>query len=148
MARQTKKEFMPYKSSTPHESISDEAKLANWGNMQHKLTAQNLDDVTQDIIFLKTQMEKEKQKIKAITTKLGLLDHLLHDLAKIKIAMEIAATKTDKRLAVLEELLTKTKKLKKKSHTVNEHVFAIATKGHQRKSSHGKSLFFGHFSVS
>ena len=62
--------------------------------------------------------------------------------------MEIAATKTDKRLAVLEELLTKTKKLKKKSHTVNEHVFAIATKGHQRKSSHGKSLSFGQFSVS
>ena len=62
--------------------------------------------------------------------------------------MEIAATKTDKRLAMLEELLTKTKKLKKKSHTVNEHVFAIATKGHQRKSSHGKSLCFGHFSVS
>ena len=84
MAGQTKKEFIPYKSSTPHESISDEAKLANWGNMQHKLTAQNLDDVTQDIIFLKTQMEKEKQKIKAITTKLGLLDHLLHDSAKIK----------------------------------------------------------------
>ena len=84
MDGQTKKEFVPYKSSTPDQSVSDEAKLANWGNMQHKLTAQNLDDVTQDIIFLKTQMEKEKQKIKAITTKLGLLDHLLHDSAKIK----------------------------------------------------------------
>ena len=62
--------------------------------------------------------------------------------------MEISATKTDKRLAVLEELLTKTEKLKKKSHSVNEHVFALATKGHQRKSSHGKSLSFGQFSVS
>ena len=148
MDGQTKKEFLPYKSSTPDQSVSDEAKLANWGNMQHKLTAQNLDDVTQDIVFLKTQMAEEKQKIEAITAKLGLLDHLLHDSTEIKIAMEIAATKTDKRLAVLEELLTKTKKLKKKSHTVNEHVFAIATKGHQRKSSHGKSLCFGHFSVS
>ena len=49
---------------------------------------------------------------------------------------------------MLEELLTKTEKLKKKSHTVHEHVFALATKGHQRKSSHGKSLSFGQFSVS
>ena len=93
-------------------------------------------------------MAEEKKKIEAITAKLGLLDHLLHDSTEIKIAMEIAATKTDKRLALLEELLTKTEKLKKKSHIVNDHVFALATKGHQRKSSHGKSLSFGQFSVS
>ena len=93
-------------------------------------------------------MEEEKQKIEAIIAKLGLLDHLLHDSTEIKIAMEIAPTKFDKRLAVVEELLTKTEKLKKKSHSVNEHVFALATKGHQRKSSHGKSLSFGQFSVS
>ena len=60
---QTKKEFLPYKSSTPNQSVSEEAKLANWGNMQRKLTAQNLDDVASVIIFLKTQMAKEKQKI-------------------------------------------------------------------------------------
>ena len=48
MDGQTKKEFVPYKSSTPHQSVSDEAKLANWGNMYHKLTAQNLDDVAQE----------------------------------------------------------------------------------------------------
>ena len=93
-------------------------------------------------------MEEEKQKIEAIIAKLGLLDHLLHDSTEIKIAMEIAATKSDKRLAVLEEILTKTEKLKRKSHIVNEHVFALATKGHQRKSSHGKILSFGQFSVS
>ena len=116
--------------------------------MQHKLTAQNLDDISQDIIFLKTQMAEEIQKIEAITAKLGLLDHLLHDSTEIKIAVEIATTKIDKRLAVLEELLTKTEKIKKKSHTVNEHVFALATKGHQIKSSHSKSLSFGQFSVS
>ena len=112
------------------------------------MTAQNLDDVAQDIIFLKTQMAEEKQKIEAITAKLGLLDHLLHDSTEIKIAVEIAATKTNKRLAVLEELLTKTEKIKKKSHTINKHVFALATKGHQRNSSHNKSLSFGQFSVS
>ena len=92
--------------------------------------AQNLDDIAQDIIFLKTQMAEEKQKIEAITTKLGLLDHLLHDSIEIKIAVEIAATKTDKRLAVLEQLLTKTETLKKKSHVVSDHVFSLATKGH------------------
>ena len=63
-------------------------------------------------------------------------------------AVEIAATKTNKRLAVLEEILTKTKTLKKKSHVVSDHVFALATKGHQRKSSHSKSLYFGQFSIS
>ena len=98
--------------------------------MQQKLTAQNLDDIAQDIIFLKTQMEKEKQKIEAITTNIGLLDHLLHDSTKIKIVVEIAATKIDKRLAVLEELLTKTETLKRKSHIVNDHVFTLDTKGH------------------
>ena len=49
---------------------------------------------------------------------------------------------------MLEELLTKTKTLKKKSHVVSDHVFALATKGHQRKSSHSKSLSFGQFSMS
>ena len=76
---QIKKEFLPYKSSTPNQAISNEVKLANWGNMQQKLTAQNLDDIAQDIIFLKTQMAEEKQKIETITTKIELLDHLLHD---------------------------------------------------------------------
>ena len=77
-----------------------------------------------------------------------MLDHLLHDSTEIKIAIEIAATKSDKRLVVLEELLTKTETLKKKSHVVSDHVFALATKGHQRKSSHSKSLSFGQFSIS
>ena len=83
--------------------------------MQQKLTAQNLDDIAQDIIFLKTQMAKEKEKIESITTKLELLNHLLHDSTEIKIAVEIVATKTDKRLVVLEELLTKTKTLKRRN---------------------------------
>ena len=47
--------------------------------MQQKLTAQNLDDIAQDIIFLKTQMAEEKQKIESITIKLELLNHFLHD---------------------------------------------------------------------
>ena len=88
-------------------------------------------------------MAEEKQKIEAITSKLGLLDHLLHDSTKIKITVEIVATKIDKRWALLEDLLTKTKTLKKRSHVVSDHVFALATKGHQRKSSHSKSLSFG-----
>ena len=73
-------------------------------------------------------MAEEKQKIESIATKLELLNHLLHDSTEIKIAVEIAATKIDKRLVVLEELLTKTETLKKKSHVVSDHVFALATK--------------------
>ena len=84
--------------------------------------------MAQDIIFLKTQMAEEKQKIESLTTKLELLNHLLHDSTEIKIAVEIAHTKTYKRLVVLEDLLTKTENLKKKSHIVSGHVFALATK--------------------
>ena len=40
-----KKEFLPCRSSGPDESVSDEIKLENCGNMQNKLTAQNLDDM-------------------------------------------------------------------------------------------------------
>ena len=36
---QIKKEFLPYKSLGPNESISDDIKLANWSNMQQKMTA-------------------------------------------------------------------------------------------------------------
>ena len=59
---QIKNEFLPYKSSTPDQTVSDEVKLANWGNMQQKLTAQNLDDIAQDIILFKHKWQKKNKK--------------------------------------------------------------------------------------
>ena len=56
------------------------------------------------------------------------MDHPLHDSTKIKIEVEMTARKIDKRLAVLEQFLTKIETLKKKSHVVSDHVFSLATK--------------------
>ena len=50
---QIKKEFLPFKSSGPDDSVSDDIKLANWSNMQQKMTAQNLDDMAYDLLILK-----------------------------------------------------------------------------------------------
>ena len=57
---QIKKEFLPYKSSGPDESVSDDIKLANWSNMQQKMTAQNLDDMAYDLLVLKKLVVEEK----------------------------------------------------------------------------------------
>ena len=50
---QVKKEFLPVKSSGADESVSDEAKLANWGNLQNRLTAKNIDEVAENLIKLR-----------------------------------------------------------------------------------------------
>ena len=55
-----KKEFLPVKSSGADESVSDEAKLANWGNLQNRLTAKNLDEVTLDLLKLRSPIAEEK----------------------------------------------------------------------------------------
>ena len=60
MDGQVKKEFLPYKSSGPDESVSDEIKLGNWGNMQHKMTAQNIDDMACDLMNIKSSIVEEK----------------------------------------------------------------------------------------
>ena len=59
---QIKKEFLPYKSSGHNESVSDDIKLANWSNMQQKMTAQNLDDMSYDLLVLKKMVVEEKKK--------------------------------------------------------------------------------------
>ena len=78
---QIKKEFLPYKSSGLDDSVPNEIKLANWNNMQHKMTAQNLDDMAHDLLALKKIIVEEKEKINLVETKLGLLDHLLKNSA-------------------------------------------------------------------
>ena len=88
-----KKEFLPYRSAGPEESVSDEVKLANWGNMQSKMTAQNIDDMACDLMNIKSSIVEEKQKIAIVETKLGLMDHILTDSAEIK---EEIAKATDK----------------------------------------------------
>ena len=57
---------MPLKSSGVDESTSDEIKLANWGNLQHKHTAQNLDDMALDLLQIKGSILEEKEKVSLI----------------------------------------------------------------------------------
>ena len=64
-----KKEFLPYRSAGPEESVSDEVKLANWGNMQSKMTAQNIDDIALDLLNIKSSIIEEKEKVAMVETK-------------------------------------------------------------------------------
>ena len=49
----SKREFMPHRSSNPHESVSDEIKLPNYINYQQQLTGQNIDDIASYILILR-----------------------------------------------------------------------------------------------
>ena len=49
----SKREFMPHRSSNPHESVSNEIKLLNYSNYQQQPTHQNIDDIASDILILK-----------------------------------------------------------------------------------------------
>ena len=55
-----KKEFLPCRSSGPEESVSNEAKLQNWGDLQLKLIAQNVDDMAQELVKIKANVIEEK----------------------------------------------------------------------------------------
>ena len=80
---------------SPDESVPDDIKLENWSNMQHKMTAQNLDDMACDLLNIKKTIVEEKEKITLVETKLGLMDHLLNDSAEIKEAVYKAADKIE-----------------------------------------------------
>ena len=72
---------MPNRSSSPFEIVSDESKMMNYGNLQHQLTSQYLDDITADIVLLKHKEKQEQEKIVVLETK---MDHMLHDSEEIK----------------------------------------------------------------
>ena len=78
--------------------MSDEAKLANWGNLQNKLTAKNLDEIALDLLNLKSTMTEEKDQISAVEAKVGLIDHLLSDTNEIKSVVSKAADRIERRL--------------------------------------------------
>ena len=57
-----------------------------------------MDDVALDILEIKNQIEEEKECLKNIESRIDMVLHVLIDTNEFK----IAATKTDKRLDVLE----------------------------------------------
>ena len=56
----SKREFMPHRSSNPHESVSNEIKLLNYSNYQQELTSQNIDDIASDILILRQKAQTKK----------------------------------------------------------------------------------------
>ena len=101
--------------------------------MQHKMTAQNIDDMACDLINIKSSIVEEKQNIALVETKLGLMDHILTDSVEIKEAVSKTADKIEQRLAKLEELLGQTQELKKKVPGLSPSVFALLAQGHKKK---------------
>ena len=95
--------------------------------MQHKMTAQNIDDMAYDLMDIKNTIVEEKEEIALVETKLELMDHLLNDSAEIKEAVCKVADKIERRLAKLEELLGQTQELIKKVPGLNPSVFSLAT---------------------
>ena len=146
----TKKEFLPHRSFGVDESTSDEIKLANWGNLQHKLTAQNLDDMALDLMQIKNSILDEKDKVSLLETKMDLLSHLLSDSEEIKTVVSAAAVKIEKRLERIEELIVQMTNLKARVPKVSPMAFSLATQGYEKKSSKPqleRSFYFGMFSI-
>ena len=59
----SKREFMPHRSSNPHESVSDEIQLLNYNNYQQQLTGENLDDIASDILLLKQKLKQKRSTL-------------------------------------------------------------------------------------
>ena len=114
--------------------MSDEIKLANWGNFQHQLTAKNLDDMALDLLQIKGTILEEKDKISAVETKLELIDHLLSDSSEIKTAVVQAAEKIEKILEKIEELIMQNENLKKRVPQVSPMAPSLALKGYEKKN--------------
>jgi vacuolar-type H+-ATPase subunit I/STV1 len=107
---QIKREYMNHRSSRVNDIASHETKLLKYSSLQQQLTARNIDDIALDILEVKRQIEGEKEYIKNIQSKVDLVLHVLTNTSDLK----NVATKTDKRLEVLEQMLSKVQKLKGK----------------------------------
>ena len=70
-----------------------------------------MDDVSLDILEIKKKIEEEKECLNNIESKIDMVLHAFIDTSELK----TAATKTDKRLDVLEEMISKVQKIKGKS---------------------------------
>ena len=57
----SKRESMPHRSSSPHETVSNEIKFLNYSNYQQQLTGQNIDDIASDILLLRQKAQTEKR---------------------------------------------------------------------------------------
>lgn len=108
---QIKREYMNHRSSRVNDMVFDKTKLLNYSSLQQQLTARNIDDISLDILEVRRQIEGEKECIKNIESRADLVLHVLTDTSDLK----NSATKSDKRLEVLEKMLRKVQKFKGKS---------------------------------
>jgi hypothetical protein len=87
--------------------------LENYGNLQHRMTATNIDDITLDILQLKKFVQYEQTQISLLNAKLDIIHHIVKDTEKIKQAMDIVATKLEKRLDSLGTMMVRDQDLRK-----------------------------------
>ena len=129
----SKREYLPQKTVEVGETPSDEVRLSNWGNLQHGLTAKNLDDMAQDILALKASMQEEKEKIAEVSAKLELVQHLLADSEAIKKMITRASENIMTRINKMEELTKKASTLGTKVTKPSPAILALAAEGYKRK---------------
>ena len=103
---QIEREYLNHRSSGVNDIVSDETKLLN----QQQLTARNIDDISLNNLEVKKKIEEGKECAKNIESKVDLVLHVLTNTFELK----NVATKTNKRLEILEQMLSKVHKLKGK----------------------------------
>ena len=120
---------MPHRSSTPHETVSDEIKLLNYSNYQQQLNGQNIDDIASDIMLLQQKTQTEKEHIALLEAK---NDHLLAGQG-VKNAIILASEKLEKRLDVLGKMMARAQNVSNKNNCVRQTALELAAKGHKAK---------------
>ena len=133
---------MPHRSSTPHETVSDEIKLLNYSNYQQQLTGQNIYDIASDIMLLRQKAQTEKENIALLESK---IDHLLAGQEEVKSAIILASEKLEKRLDVLGKMMGRTQNVSNKNNRVIQTALDLIAKGH--KAKHERRYSFGMMSI-
>jgi hypothetical protein len=77
------------------------------------MIATNIDDITLDILQLKKFVQYEQTQISLLNAKLDIIYHIVKDIEKIKQAMDIVATKLEKRLDSLGTMMVTTQDIRK-----------------------------------
>jgi len=111
-------------------SVSNEAKLANYTNLQLHHLSLNIDDLARDILYIRNRMYEERDSLSKLDTKLDMVMHVLSDTSVLKEQLAASTAKLEGRLQVLESLLSRATQIKKsQSKTINPSVLKSVLQG-------------------
>jgi len=102
-----KREYLFHKSAAVNDdsSVSVEAKLGNYTNLQLAHQSLNIDDIARDILYLRNRMYEDKDTLGKLDTKVDMVMDVLSDTSAIKEQLIASTAKLEGRLQVLESLL-------------------------------------------